>query len=142
MQAALDLLAGLAAGVSLEDGRRGALALIAFVLLVILAFGAIGLAGRREDGLGGAGSGPVLAHPGACSSCPRWLMPRNLITEDWFKTIATYNPLSYLIEAGAQPVHHRLGRPGAGAGLRDRGVALIVGLALSVTASEGEELAR
>ena len=26
-------------------------------------------------------------------------MPRDLIQEDWFKTIATYNPISYLIEA-------------------------------------------
>ena len=28
-------------------------------------------------------------------------IPRNLISEDWFKTIATYNPMSYLIEATA-----------------------------------------
>ena len=27
------------------------------------------------------------------------VMPRNLIEEDWFKTIATYNPMSYLVEA-------------------------------------------
>jgi ABC-2 type transport system permease protein len=26
-------------------------------------------------------------------------MPRNLMEIDWFRTIATYNPLSYLIEA-------------------------------------------
>jgi ABC-2 type transport system permease protein len=26
-------------------------------------------------------------------------MPRNLITVDWFKTVATYNPMSYLVEA-------------------------------------------
>jgi ABC-2 type transport system permease protein len=26
-------------------------------------------------------------------------MPRNLIDADWFKTIATYNPMSYLVEA-------------------------------------------
>ena len=27
------------------------------------------------------------------------VMPRNLIEQDWFKTIATYNPMSYLVEA-------------------------------------------
>jgi ABC-2 type transport system permease protein len=27
------------------------------------------------------------------------VMPRNLIQEDWFKVIATYNPMSYLVEA-------------------------------------------
>jgi hypothetical protein len=26
-------------------------------------------------------------------------MPRNLITKEWFKQIATYNPVSYLVEA-------------------------------------------
>jgi ABC-2 type transport system permease protein len=26
-------------------------------------------------------------------------LPRNLIEVDWFRTVATYNPLSYLIEA-------------------------------------------
>jgi ABC-2 type transport system permease protein len=25
-------------------------------------------------------------------------LPRNLIEQDWFRTIATYNPVSYLIE--------------------------------------------
>jgi ABC-2 type transport system permease protein len=25
-------------------------------------------------------------------------MPRNLIETDWFRTIATYNPVSYMIE--------------------------------------------
>jgi ABC-2 type transport system permease protein len=25
-------------------------------------------------------------------------LPRNLIQQDWFRTIATYNPVSYLIE--------------------------------------------
>ncbi len=27
------------------------------------------------------------------------IMPRNLITSSWFKTVATYNPMSYLVEA-------------------------------------------
>jgi ABC-2 type transport system permease protein len=26
-------------------------------------------------------------------------LPRNLIETDWFRTIATYNPVSYLLEA-------------------------------------------
>ena len=26
-------------------------------------------------------------------------MPRSLIEQDWFRTIATYNPVSYLLEA-------------------------------------------
>ena len=25
-------------------------------------------------------------------------LPRNLIEQDWFRTIATYNPVSYLVE--------------------------------------------
>ena len=47
-------------------------------------------------------------------------LPRDLIEHDWFRTIATYNPVSYLIEGIRSPDDHRLGRRGAGARLRHR----------------------
>ena len=47
-------------------------------------------------------------------------MPRDLIQEDWFKTIATYNPMSYPIEAARSLFISGLGRRGAGARRRDR----------------------
>ena len=31
-------------------------------------------------------------------------LPRNLIEQDWFRTIATYNPVSYLFEGLRSPV--------------------------------------
>ena len=35
----------------------------------------------------------------SCScSCPRWRCRAPLIEQDWFRTIATYNPVSYLLE--------------------------------------------
>jgi len=31
-------------------------------------------------------------------------LPRNLIEHDWFRTIATYNPISYLFEGLRSPI--------------------------------------
>lgn len=98
VQAVIYLLVGLAAGVSVEAGVAGALALIGVALLMILAFGSIGslaavLAGSGEQIQG------LVAVVLAMLFMSSMLMPRNLIEEDWFKTIATYNPLSYLVEA-------------------------------------------
>jgi ABC-2 type transport system permease protein len=98
IQAALYLLVGLAAGASVKTGVGGALALIAVVLLMVLAFGAIGslaavISGSAEQIQG------LVSVVLALLFLSSMLIPRNLISADWFKTIATYNPLSYLVEA-------------------------------------------
>jgi ABC-2 type transport system permease protein len=98
LQAALFLGIGLAVGASVEAGVAGALVLIAIVVLMILAFGAIGLLVAVRTGspekvqtLFGVTLGLLFVSS--------MIMPRNLIEEDWFKTVATYNPMSYLVEA-------------------------------------------
>lgn len=98
IQSIVFLLVGLGFGVSVKAGVGGALALVGVALLFVLAFGAIGLmvaalAGRvaQVQALTGLFIGLMFMSS--------MLMPRNLITHDWFKTIATYNPISYLVEA-------------------------------------------
>jgi ABC-2 type transport system permease protein len=98
VQAALTLLVGLAAGASVKAGFGGALLLVAFVVLVVLAFGAVGVYVAVQTG--SATAVQSLSAIGiALLFLSSMVMPRNLITKDWFKEIATYNPTSYLVEA-------------------------------------------
>ena len=98
VQSAIYLLVGLAAGASVEAGFAGALALLGVCLMMILAFGAIGCLAAVLAGSGEQIQG-LVAVVLALLFMSSMLMPRNLIEEDWFKAIATYNPLSYLVEA-------------------------------------------
>jgi ABC-2 type transport system permease protein len=98
VQATTYMLVGLAAGASVKAGVAGALALIGVSLLIVLAFGAIGSLAAVMAGSGEQIQG-LVAVVLAMLFMSSMLMPRNLIEEDWFKAIATYNPLSYLVEA-------------------------------------------
>jgi ABC-2 type transport system permease protein len=97
-QAIIYLIVGLAFGVSVKAGVAGAIALIGVVFLIILAFGAIGSLAAVATGSGEQVQG-LVAVVLALLFMSSMLMPRNLISQDWFKTIATYNPMSYLVEA-------------------------------------------
>jgi ABC-2 type transport system permease protein len=98
IQAIVFLLVGLAFGVSVKAGVGGAVVLIAVAFLLVLLFGAIGLFTAAAAG----STAQVQALTGlfiGLMFMSSMLMPRNLIKHDWFKTIATYNPVSYLVEA-------------------------------------------
>jgi ABC-2 type transport system permease protein len=97
-QTALYLAAGLLGGVSVKAGVGGALVLFAVVLLMILAFGAIGLYAALRTGSAQQVQSLFAVALGLLF-LSSMIMPRNLIQADWFKTIATYNPMSYLVEA-------------------------------------------
>ena len=96
-QAASYIGVGLAAGGHIEAGIPGALVLIALATLISLAFGSIGLiAGMRASTPENVqGLFPVVFVFLFMSSMA---LPRDLIQTDWFETVATYNPVSYLIE--------------------------------------------
>jgi ABC-2 type transport system permease protein len=96
-QAATYISVGLIAGGHIEAGLPGALVLIALATLITLAFGSIGLiAGIRASSPENVqGLFPVIFVFLFLSSMA---MPRDLIESDWFQTIATYNPVSYMIE--------------------------------------------
>ena len=91
------LLAGFAAGMDFKSGALGIPAIIALGVLVALAFAGIGAYIGLRSGSGEAVQGifPLLFVFLFLSSVN---LPRNLIEQDWFRTIATYNPVSYLVE--------------------------------------------
>jgi ABC-2 type transport system permease protein len=97
LQAVAFLGAGLAAGAHLESGPLGALVLFALSLSIAAAFGAIGLFVGLRTGSGEAVQGlfPLMFILLFLSSAT---LPRDLIAHDWYRTVATINPVSYLIE--------------------------------------------
>jgi ABC-2 type transport system permease protein len=96
-QAATYLSVGLLAGAHIEAGLGGALVLVVLSILICLAFGSIGLAvGMRVDAPEKVQSlFPLIFVFLFLSSMS---MPRNLIQTDWFREVATYNPVSYMVE--------------------------------------------
>jgi ABC-2 type transport system permease protein len=97
VQALFYVVVGITAGVDFAAGPAGVLVLLAFALLVTLGFGALGAALALRTGTGEAVQGmfPLLFVFLFISSMN---MPRNLIEADWFRLLATLNPVSYLIE--------------------------------------------
>jgi len=97
IQALVYLGVGLAVGVRLESGPIGVLVLLAFAILVSIGFGALGAFAALRTGSGEAVQGlfPLFFVFLFLSSMN---MPRNLIEIDWFRFVATANPVSYLIE--------------------------------------------
>jgi ABC-2 type transport system permease protein len=97
IQAAVYLIVGLAAGAHLAAGVGGVLVIVALSLLITLAFSAIGVFAALRTGSAEAVQGlfPLFFVFLFLSSGS---LPRNVIQTDWFREIATYNPVSYLIE--------------------------------------------
>jgi ABC-2 type transport system permease protein len=97
LQAATYISVGLLAGAHIEAGVGGAFVLIALAIAISLAFGSVGLAvGMRVDAPEKVQSiFPLLFVFLFLSSMS---LPRNLIQTDWFREIATYNPVSYMVE--------------------------------------------
>ena len=98
IQAITFLAAGLIAGVTIAAGPGGVLAIVGLALLISLAFGSIGAFVALRTGSGEAVQGvfPLMFAALFLSSMS---LPRNLIETDWFRTVATYNPVSYMLES-------------------------------------------
>ena len=96
-QALAYLTVGLAIGVDFKSGPAGVVVLLALSILISFAFAGIGAFLALKFGTGEAVQGffPLLFVLIFLSSSS---LPRNLIETDWFRTVATYNPVSYLIE--------------------------------------------
>jgi ABC-2 type transport system permease protein len=97
ISALIYLVVGFAAGMDFEAGPAGILALIVLALLISLAFAALGAFVGLRSGSGETVQGffPLFFVLLFLSSMS---LPRPLIEQDWFRFIATYNPVSYLIE--------------------------------------------
>jgi ABC-2 type transport system permease protein len=91
------LTVGFVAGLHVEAGFTGVLVLLVLAMLIALAFASIGAFVGLRTGSGEAVQGvfPLFFVFLFLSSSS---LPRNVIEQDWFRTIATYNPISYLFE--------------------------------------------
>lgn len=89
---------GFAFGLHIETGVGGLVVLVALQLLIATALACIGAWVGLRTGSAQAVQGffPLFFVLFFLSSMN---LPRNLIEQDWFRTIATYNPVSYLVEA-------------------------------------------
>ncbi len=97
VQAIFYLSIGLAFGVRLESGVPGTVVLLSLATLIAIAFGALGAFFALRTGSSESVQGlfPLLFVLLFLSSMN---LPRELIETDWFRTVATLNPVSYLIE--------------------------------------------
>jgi ABC-2 type transport system permease protein len=97
VSAVLYLLTGLLFGVAIASGVGGALVLLALAIMISFAFACFGTFVALRAGTGEAVQGffPLFFVLLFLSSA---FFPRNLIEQDWFRTVATYNPVSYMVE--------------------------------------------
>ena len=98
VQAFVYLGVGLIAGVHVDAGPGGAFLILLLAVLIAVGWGTLGLwiALRTGSGEGVQSQFPLLFFATFISSMN---LPRNLIEVDWFRDIATVNPVSYMIEA-------------------------------------------
>jgi ABC-2 type transport system permease protein len=93
----------LAFGMHVKAGFAGLLVVIALAMVIAVGFGALGALVGLRAGSGEAVQGffPLFFVALFLSSTS---LPRNLMEQDWFRTIATYNPVSYLVEGLRAPI--------------------------------------
>jgi ABC-2 type transport system permease protein len=97
LQSLIYVLIGVVAGAELHAGVGGALVVIGLGAFAALGFGALGCFVALRTGSGEAVQGlfPLFFVFIFLSSSN---LPRNLLKTGWFHTVATWNPISYLIE--------------------------------------------
>jgi ABC-2 type transport system permease protein len=127
------LVVAFAFGVRLESGILGAGMLLLLEVAIALAFAALGSWAALRTGSTEAVQGlfPVFFVFLFLSSMN---MPRNLIEADWFRWVATVNPVSYLIEAVRSLVIEGWNWEALGLGFAAAGALSLVGFALATHA--------
>ena len=131
VQALVYLGVGVAVGVRLESGPLGALVLLTFAVVVSLGFGALGAFAALRTGSGEAVQSlfPVFFVFLFLSSMN---LPRDLIEIEWFRTAATANPVSYLIECVRSLIITGWDGEALALGFAIAGAIMVVALALAV----------
>ena len=97
IQALTFLAVGVVLGAGIQAGIGGAVVIVLLSLTISLAFGCIGAFVALRSGTGEAVQG-VFPLFFAALFLSSMALPRNLIEADWFQTVATYNPVSYMLE--------------------------------------------
>jgi ABC-2 type transport system permease protein len=130
VQSVVYIAVGYATGVDFAAGFPGVLVMFALSLTIALALGTIGLLVALRTGSGEAVQGffPLFFVLLFLSSMA---LPRNLIEQDWFQTVATYNPVSYLIEGIRSLIVTGWDGQALGQAFGIAAMIFVVGLALS-----------
>ena len=97
IQALTFLGVGVLFGAGIDAGIAGGLVIVALSLTISLAFGCIGAFVALRSGSGEAVQG-VFPLFFAALFLSSMALPRDLIEIGWFQTVATYNPVSYMLE--------------------------------------------
>jgi ABC-2 type transport system permease protein len=97
IQALTFLGVGVVFGAGIEAGVGGAAVIVLLSLTISLAFGCIGAFVALRSGSGEAVQG-VFPLFFAALFLSSMALPRDLIEVPWFQTVATYNPVSYMLE--------------------------------------------
>jgi ABC-2 type transport system permease protein len=135
-QAVFYLAVAYAFGVRLETGIAGAALLLVLETAIALAFAAFGSFAALRTGSTEAVQGlfPVFFVFLFLSSMN---LPRNLIETDWFRWVATINPVSYLIEAVRSLVIQPWRWETIGLGFAVAGGMILIGFTLATHALIG-----
>ena len=140
IQAGFYIVVGRVVGVHFASGALGIVALFGFAAVISLSFGALGLFLALRTGSGEAIQGlfPLLFVFLFLSSMNT---PRNLIDVDWFRAVASVNPVSYLIECVRSLIITGWDADALALGF---GIAVLIGIAATTlaTLALGERLAR
>src|SRR5438876_12324668 len=133
VQAVFYLVVAVAFGIRLETGLGGAAMILLLEVAIALGFAALGSWAALRTGSTEAVQGlfPVFFVFLFLSSMN---MPRNLIQTDWFRWVATINPVSYLIEAVRSLVIQGWNWEALGLGFAAAGGLSLVGFALATHA--------
>jgi ABC-2 type transport system permease protein len=97
IQAVTFVVVGVAFGEGIAAGVGGVVVILLLSLAISLAFGCIGAFVALRSGNGEAVQG-VFPLFFAALFLSSMALPRNLIEIDWFQTVATWNPVSYMLE--------------------------------------------
>jgi len=135
-QSAIYLGVGFAAGAHVAAGVGGAFVIVGLCALYAVALGTVGQVAALRTGSGEAVQGlfPLLMASLFMSSVN---LPRNLIHHGWFRDIATYNPVSYLVEAPRSLLVEGWDGEALGLGFGVAVGILVVALVLTATTLRG-----
>ncbi len=133
ISAVLYLVVGVIFGVGIASGVGGALVLLVLSVVISSAFACFGTFVALRAGTGEAVQGffPLFFVLLFLSSA---FFPRDLIEQDWFATIATYNPVSYMVEGIRSLVITGWDTQALAQAFGISGIAIVAFLALSARA--------
>lgn len=137
VQVTIYLFVGLVVGVHIEAGVAGALVIVVLIVLITVGIGGLGTFVALRTGSPETVQG-IFPLTFALLFLSSLTLPRGLIDADWFRIIATVNPLSYFIESVRSLIITGWDAEALARGFLVVAGALAVGLFASVTALRGK----